>query len=190
MRNVVILALLTTFTSVASADRIKDLVGALRGVSHRDHRKAVFFDPARAIRNATKVFAIVNQRQCRVNLTMGALPALHGSPAGLSQVILCLLQNGLEASLSLHPDGQAHLAVSAAATDREVEISVSDDGPGVPDEIAPRLFEEFVTSKDGESGRGLGLSISRQIVSGMGGSIEFERAPGKTVFTVRLPFVD
>jgi C4-dicarboxylate-specific signal transduction histidine kinase len=175
---------------VSVADRIKDLVGALRGVSHRDHRKAVFFDPARATRNATKIFAIVNQRQCRVNLTMGALPALHGSPTGLGQVVLSLLQNGLEASLLLHPDGQAQLAVAAVATASEVQISVSDDGPGVPQGIAPHLFEEFVTSKDGESGRGLGLSISRQIVTGMGGSIEFESAPGKTVFTVRLPFVD
>ena len=175
---------------VSVADRIKDLVGALRGISHRDHRKTVFFDPARAIRNATKIFAIVNQRQCRVNLTMGALPALHGSPTGLGQVVLSLLQNGLEASLQLHPDGQAQLAVAAVATDSEVQISVSDDGPGVPNGLAPHLFEEFVTSKDDESGRGLGLSISRQIVSGMRGSIEFESAPGKTVFTVRLPFVE
>jgi signal transduction histidine kinase len=175
---------------VSVADRIKDLVGALRGVSHRDHRKAVFFDPARAVRNATKIFAIVNQCQCRVNLTMGALPALHGSPSGLGQVILSLLQNGLEASLLLNPDGQAQLTIAAAATASEVQISVADDGPGVPDELAPHLFEEFVSSKDGQSGRGLGLSISRQIVTGMGGSIEFESAPGKTVFTVRLPFVD
>ena len=175
---------------VSVADRIKDLVGALRGVSHRDHRKAVFFDPARAIRNAAKVFAIVNQRQCRVNLTIGALPAVHGSPTGLGQVILSLLQNGLEASLPLHPEGQTPLAITATATDREVRISVFDDGPGVPDDLAPRLFEEFVTSHDGESGRGLGLSISRQIITAMGGSIEFQSAPGKTVFTVRLPFVD
>jgi two-component system C4-dicarboxylate transport sensor histidine kinase DctB len=121
---------------------------------------------------------------------MGALPAVHGSPTGLGQVVLSLLQNGLEASLPLHPDGQAPLAITAAATDSEVQISVSDDGPGVPDEIAPNLFEEFVTSHDGESGRGLGLAISRQIITAMGGSIEFRRVAGKTVFTVRLPFVD
>jgi two-component system nitrogen regulation sensor histidine kinase GlnL len=96
----------------------------------------------------------------------------------------------LEASLLLNPEGQAHLAVTTAATDTEVQISVSDDGAGVPDAIAPHLFEEFVTSKDGDSGRGLGLAISRQIVNGMRGSLEFESAPGRTVFTVRLPFVD
>jgi two-component system C4-dicarboxylate transport sensor histidine kinase DctB len=171
-------------------DRIKDLVGAIRGISHRDPRNTVFFDPARAIRNATKIFAVVNHQQCRIDLTISALPALHGSPTRLGQVILNLLQNGLDASLRAHHDRRARLAVVATATDTEVRLSVADDGAGIPDEIAPHLFDEFVTSKDTEDGRGLGLHLSRQFVSEMRGSIEFESAPGKTVFTVRLPFVD
>jgi two-component system NtrC family sensor kinase len=168
------------------ADRIRDLVGALRGISHRDPRSTVFFDPARAIRNATKIFAVVHHRVCRVDLAIGAVPALHGSPRGLAQVILNLLQNGLEASLAPQHEGHARLGVAATATADEVRIAVSDAGAGIPDEIAPRVFDEFFTSKD--DGRGLGLHISRQIVAGMGGSIEFESAPGRTVFTIRLPF--
>jgi signal transduction histidine kinase len=176
--------------SAAVADRIKDLVGAIRGISHRDHRNAVFFDPARAIRNATKIFAVVHHRVCRVDLTMRPLPALHGSPNGLGQVILNLLQNGLEASREVHPDGHARLALAATATDREVQLAVTDDGPGIPAEIAPRIFEEFFTTKDADRGRGVGLCLSRQIVTEMRGSITFESAPGRTVFTVRLPFVE
>jgi len=174
--------------SATVVDRIKDLVGAIRGISHRDHRNAVFFDPARAIRNATKVFATVHHRVCRVDLTMGALPALHGSPNGLGQVILNLLQNGLDASLAVQQEGRARLAVVATATDTEVQISVTDSGAGVPAEIAPHVFDEFFTSKDGDKGKGLGLHLSRQIVAAMGGTITFESAPGRTVFTVRLPF--
>jgi len=169
-------------------DRIKDLVGAIRGISYRDHRDAVFFDPARAIRNATKIFAVVHRRVCRVDLTMGPLPALHGSPNALGQVILNLLRNGLEASPANH-EGQAHLTVAANASEHEVQIAVSDDGDGIPAEIAPRIFEEFFTSKD-EKGRGLGLYLSRQIVASMRGTITFESVPGTTVFTVRLPFGD
>jgi signal transduction histidine kinase len=175
---------------VVVADRIKDLVGAIRGISHRDHRNAVFFDPARAIRNATKIFAVVHHRLCRVDLTIGALPALHGSPTGLAQVILNLLQNGLDASLQLQREGHARLAVAATATDTEVQISVSDEGAGIPNEIAPHVFDEFFTSKDGEHKRGLGLHLSRQIVTAMHGSVDFESVPGRTVFTIRLPFVD
>ena len=167
-------------------DRIKDLVSAIRSLSYRDHRNAVFFDPARAIRNATKTFAVVNHNVSRVDLTIGALPALHGSPTGLSQVILNLLQNGLDASRELHPDARARLAVVATATPTEVQIAVSDDGAGIPPEIAPRVFDEFFTSK-GAGARGLGLYLSRAIVREMRGSIAFESAPGRTVFTVRLP---
>ena len=174
----------------AVADRIKDLVGAIRGISHRDHRNAVFFDPARAIRNAAKIFAVVHHRVCRVDLTMRPLPALHGSPTGLGQVILSLLQNGLDASRQLQQEGHARLAVAATATDTEVQIAVSDSGVGIPGDIAPRIFDEFFTTKDDAKGRGLGLTLTRQIVTGMRGAIDFESVPGRTVFTVRLPFVD
>jgi signal transduction histidine kinase len=175
---------------VSVADRIKDLVGAIRAVSHRDPRNTVFFDPARAIRNATKIFAVANHRLCRVDLTMGALPALHGSPSRLGQVILNLLQNGLDAGRAAHHDRRARLAVVATATDTEVQVSVADDGDGVPAEMAPHIFDEFVTSKDADEGRGLGLTLSRQFVAEMRGSIDFESVPGRTVFTVRLPFGD
>ena len=171
-------------------DRIKDIVGAMRGVSHRDPRATIFFDPARAIRNATKIFAVAHNRVCRVDLTMGALPALHGSPTGLGQVILSLLQNGLDASGGLQQDGPARLAVAAAATKTEVQISVTDHGAGIPGDIAAHVFDEFFTSKDADTGRGLGLYLTRQIVIGMRGSIDFDSVPGRTVFTVRLPFVD
>jgi signal transduction histidine kinase len=174
-------------SSASVVDRIKDLVGAIRGVSHRDHRNAVFFDPARAIRNATKVFAVVNHNACRVDLTMGVLPALHGAPNGLGQVMLSLLQNGLEASRELHPDARARLAVVATATASEVQIAVSDDGAGIPADIAPRVFDELFTTKDASQGRGLGLYLARQIVRELRGTITFESAPGRTVFTVRLP---
>ena len=175
---------------VGVVDRIKDLVGAMRGVSYRDPRNTVFFDPARAIRNAAKVFAVVHHRLCRVDLTIGALPALHGSPTRLSQLILNLLQNGLDASLPAHSDRRARLAVVATATDAEVQISVADDGAGIPNEIVAHVFDEFFTSKDTDEGRGLGLYLSRQFVIGMRGSIDFESVPGRTVFTVHLPFVD
>ena len=123
--------------------------GAIRSVTYRDHRNAVFFDPARAIRNAAKIFAAVNHRVCRVDLSMRPLPALHGSPSGLGQVLLNLLQNGLDASLQLQQEGQARLAIAATATDREVQIAVSDNGAGIPADVAPRIFEEFFSTKDG-----------------------------------------
>jgi signal transduction histidine kinase len=171
-------------------DRMKDLIGAIRGISVRDPRNTVFFDPARAIRNATKVFAMVNHRLCRVDLTIGALPALHGSPTRLGQVLLNLLQNGLNASREAHHDRRSRLAIVATATDTDVQISVTDDGGGIPTDVAPHVFDEPSPSTDGDEGRGSGLHLSRQLITEMRGSIDFESVPGRTVFTVRLPFVD
>jgi signal transduction histidine kinase len=68
--------------------------------------------------------------------------------------------------------------------------SVIDNGPGIPDEIAPRLFERFIhqghqtATKDSV---GLGLSIVHALAQGMGGSISYERVLGESYFSLRLP---
>jgi len=67
-----------------------------------------------------------------------------------------------------------------------VEISVSDSGGGIPRDVAPRLFEQFFTTKP--QGTGLGLSIARQIAEEHGGEIRWANRPGRgAVFTIRLP---
>jgi two-component system nitrogen regulation sensor histidine kinase GlnL len=64
-------------------------------------------------------------------------------------------------------------------------IEVQDNGPGVPEEIAETLFYPLVTSR--ESGTGLGLPLAQDLIKRHGGSIEYDSAPGHTVFTVQLP---
>src|SRR5437773_1943127 len=99
----------------------------------------------------------------------------------LRQAALNLVKNGLEAlssggelTLASHFDGDA------------VEISVSDTGGGIPDAVAPRLFEQFFTTKP--QGTGLGLSIARQIAEEHGGEIRWSnRSSRGAVFTIRLP---
>ena len=72
-------------------------------------------------------------------------------------------------------------------TPPQVELSVADTGPGIPDAIAARIFDPFFTTK-GRDGTGLGLSITRDIVQKAGGSINLHTAPGTgTRFTIRLP---
>jgi signal transduction histidine kinase len=68
------------------------------------------------------------------------------------------------------------------------ELAVEDDGPGIPAEEAEHVFERFYRV-DGQraSGSGLGLAIARELARAMGGSLELESEPGRTVFTLRLP---
>jgi two-component system, OmpR family, sensor kinase len=74
------------------------------------------------------------------------------------------------------------------------ELSVADDGPGIPEEVRGEIFERFVRADLGRSrasgGTGLGLAIVRAVVGAHDGSVEVESRPGRTVFRIRLPAVD
>jgi C4-dicarboxylate-specific signal transduction histidine kinase len=136
----------------------------------------------RAIRDAARVFAIARRNGCHVELSLGALPAVKGSPGRLGQVILSLLQNGLDASTE-----EARLSITAESDGAQVRIAVADRGSGIPAEVAQHLFEPFFTSENVDQGTGLGLHIGREIVTGMGGSIGFETGPAGTTFLIELP---
>ncbi|HVV48952.1 MAG TPA: HAMP domain-containing sensor histidine kinase, partial [Polyangia bacterium] len=139
------------------------------------------FDPARSIRDAVRLFAVAKQKQCRVDLSVAALPAVRGSSARLGQVIINLLQNGLDAA----GDG-CTLVVRSDSPGDDVRILVTDGGPGIPAHVAERIFEPFFSSK-GSNGMGLGLSICREIVEELAGTIDFETGPQGTTFRVMLP---
>ena len=101
----------------------------------------------------------------------------------LRQVLRNLLSNALKY-------GGSGIEVRGLVEGRTYVCSVSDDGPGMPSEVADRLFQRFVhqgsaTSLTGSVG--LGLSIVQALLRGMGGSIAHARTEGKTIFTVRLP---
>jgi len=68
-----------------------------------------------------------------------------------------------------------------------VMVRVIDDGPGVPEDVLPQIFQPFFTTKPKGEGTGLGLGIARQIVDKHGGKMTCTSRPGRTVFEVRLP---
>ncbi len=113
--------------------------------------------------------------------TDAEVPTLEIDRGLLRQAILNLVKNGMEA---LSRGGE--LTLASRRRDDRVEISVSDSGSGITDDVAKRLFEPFFTTKP--QGTGLGLSIARQITEEHGGEIRWEnRADGGTCFTVHLP---
>ncbi len=104
-----------------------------------------------------------------------------GTRIRLEQVLINLFQNALEA---LEGRDQAKVEVSVHETSEEVEVVVSDNGPGIPAVILESLFTPFNTSK--EKGLGLGLVISKDIVVDYGGRIDVESNGNGTRFTVHL----
>jgi signal transduction histidine kinase len=99
----------------------------------------------------------------------------------LRQAVWNLVKNGLEA---LSSGGE--LTIASHFDSEGVEIAVSDTGEGIPDDVGPRLFEQFFTTKP--QGTGLGLSITRQIAEEHGGELRWANRAGRgATFTIRLP---
>lgn len=115
------------------------------------------------------------------------LPQINVEPDRIRQILVNLLTNAHEYS----PEG-ASIAVAAQLVGAEVEISVSDDGPGIPTEQLQRIFERFTRGEAGLTqrvgGTGLGLAISKSLAELHGGSIGAESTVGQgSTFRVRLP---
>ncbi|MGE0659669.1 MAG: nitrogen regulation protein NR(II) [Reyranellaceae bacterium] len=124
-----------------------------------------------------------------------SLPAVFGNRDQLVQVFLNLVKNACEAN----PDPGAEIVLSTAyrqgvrlalpGTRQRVHlplsVQVTDNGPGIPEELRPHLFDAFITSKP--NGRGLGLALVAKIVNDHGGVIEFDSEPRRTTFNVMLP---
>ncbi len=101
----------------------------------------------------------------------------------LAVAIRALIQNALEA---LGREGRIELEVSATA--KEAKITITDNGPGIPPEIRPHIFEPFYSGREAGRGLGFGLAKSWRIVTDHRGTIQLQtnREPGST-FEIRLP---
>lgn len=103
----------------------------------------------------------------------------------LTQALMNLIRNAVEHT----PDGTIVTAASVATTDA-VELTVSDNGPGIAPEEQARIFERFARGPSGRrrtEGAGLGLAIVRVIAEAHGGSVRVESSPAGTTFTIALP---
>ena len=113
---------------------------------------------------------------------------MRGREAGatLELALLMLFTNSLDAM----PNGGC-LRIRADASDLGVRIEVADTGHGIPPDMLPRIFEPWVTTKIVGEGTGLGLGITREVVTCHGGTISARNAPeGGAIFTIDLPRAD
>lgn len=113
-------------------------------------------------------------------------PRLLADPSQVLQILVNLVVNGIQAM----PDG-GELRLETACGDGEVRLSVEDDGVGMDEEVQRKAFLPFFTTKDVDSGTGLGLAVVHGIVTAHDGRIELDSEPGRgSRFDVIFPSLD
>jgi signal transduction histidine kinase len=119
-----------------------------------------------------------------VHMQCESTRSVVASPRELNQVFLNLLDNAVRA-------GATNIWVRTSDEPSGVRVSVSDDGPGVPKEVAELIFEPFFTTRAVGEGTGLGLYLARRIIQECGGSLSYSaREGGGAVFGIELPAIE
>lgn len=99
----------------------------------------------------------------------------HGDAGLLTEAIVNLLLNGIQACDRLPPQAPRQVSARVHVDGPNLVVQIADTGPGISSDAAPRLFEPFFTTRDG--GTGLGLPIARRVVEGHGGTLTVDNAP-------------
>ena len=112
------------------------------------------------------------------------LPKVNILPGEMNQVWTNIIDNAIDA---LEGATDPVLEIKTASDKEFVKISISDNGPGIPDEVIGKIYDPFFTTKEVGKGSGLGLEIVQSIVKQHNGTVKVHTKPGSTTFTVCVP---
>jgi len=185
----------------AESERMSQLVDDLLLLARLDAGRPLVREPVDLTRLAVE--AASDARAAgpghRWVLDLPAEPVvITGDQHRLHQVLANLLSNacthtpqGTTITVRVARAGAGAGKAGSAVSDGKVELSVSDDGPGIPAELAEHIWERFARGDSARSRKsgstGLGLAIVRAVVSAHGGNIDLASSPGSTTFVIRLP---
>ncbi|OGQ13491.1 MAG: hypothetical protein A2138_16880 [Deltaproteobacteria bacterium RBG_16_71_12] len=169
-------------------ERIRGIARDLKLLARPKDEAVGAVDAAAVFETSLRLAKNELRHRARVLRQYGDVPPVHAAEGRLGQVLLNLLVNAAQAL----PDGEANRHQITVATRLApgglVCLEVKDTGPGIPDDVKPKLFQPFFTTKAPGVGTGLGLAICDKIVRGFGGRIEVESTLGQgATFRVLLP---
>ena len=173
---------------LAEVERMERLVGDLLLLAKADERRLVVRSRPVDLRAVVldEVERAGSRTRVRLDTAGVAAATVNGDPEALARVVRNLLDNAVRYA-------RARVELSLAERDGHVELSVSDDGPGVPAAARERVFERFARLDEGRArdagGTGLGLAIVREVVLAHGGSVTVDGAAGAR-FLISLPRSD
>jgi signal transduction histidine kinase len=178
-----------------STARISELVKAIKAYSYMDQAPIQEIDVHEGLESTLTILSHklkAGRGGSIITVTREydrTLPRISAYGSELNQVWTNIIDNAIDAIGERH--GNIWLRTKLEDNNNNnivVVVEISDDGPGIPQDIQPRIFEQFFTTKGIGKGTGLGLSISYRIVVEMHkGDISFTSKPGDTRFEIRLP---
>ncbi len=170
------------------AERIRLIVQELRAFSRLEEGVEAPVDVNRVLRSSVNLAAADIRARARLERAFQPVPPVLGSEGRLGQVFLNLLVNATHAIPPGRPQDHEVRVACFPDAHGQVVVEVRDTGAGMPPEVRARVFDPFFTTKPAGVGTGIGLSICQRIVTGLGGDIAVESAPGEgSIFRVRLP---
>lgn len=174
---------------IANGKRASEVVQRIRGLTGKTGRQKSVLNINQLIEDVVPLVrseAVRHRALLRLDLAAD-LPAVHGDPIELQQVIINLILNALQAMATVEDRPRNAVITTHADGDDNVLLEVRDSGPGIDPEHATKIFEAFFTTKPG--GMGMGLSICRSIIEAHGGELTARSAaPGPgAIFRCSLP---
>ena len=165
------------------SERLMEFTESFRRLSYLPQPERKRFSLTALLQNLQELLSTDFQEN-QIHFTLTCQPEfidMDGDENQLSQVLLNLLRNSIQAL-----DGRTDGAIEIYAyRDEHISIDVTDNGPGIPDELQEKIFIPFFTTKS--EGTGIGLSLCRQIIRNHNGHLSIlESRPGKTIFHIDI----
>ena len=176
---------------VDQTDRMNRIVLGVQRLGRKVVTPRAAIDLNQSIRSVSRLLEIeAKKHDARIQLSLNDnVPKISCNPIQIEQVILNVGRNGIQAMAEIQPAANRILTIRSFVDGNKVAIAVTDAGKGLDVEELEQVFEPFYSAKDG--GHGLGLSISKSIITEHGGDIQVKSSPGDgATFTVLLPARD
>ena len=178
------LAIGSLFEVQETVQRISQIVHAMKSYTYLDQAPLLEVDVHEGLENTL----VIMQHKLKKGVTIkreysSDLPRIEAYASELNQVWTNIIDNAIDAM-----NGKGEISLRTYAEDNKVVVEISDNGPGIPEDIQARIYDPFFTTKPPGKGTGLGLHISHDIVANRHhGLLLVESKPGKTRFKVILP---
>ncbi|HLO14209.1 MAG TPA: ATP-binding protein [Anaerolineales bacterium] len=167
-----------------TTERISQIVRAVKSYTYLDQAPLLEVDIHEGLENTL----VIMQHKLKKGVTVkreysSGLPRIEAYASELNQVWTNIIDNAVDAM-----NGKGEIKIKTYEEDQRVIVEITDNGPGIPEDIQPRIFEPFFTTKAPGHGTGLGLHISHDIIANRHhGQLLVESKPGETKFKVILP---